>query len=122
MTLGWPCGQLASNQQLYYSETLLEVNWIRLRDRYFFFSITGSSTPGSCGNNPQLSIFASVAERFCGCDTDAAPYKSLLLLQVQQPFFSSQYPDDDPDYCIWVPPAGTDHFLAGSSPVTQESA
>uniref|UniRef100_A0A8C9F4F1 Solute carrier family 4 member 1 adaptor protein n=1 Tax=Pavo cristatus TaxID=9049 RepID=A0A8C9F4F1_PAVCR len=30
---------------------------------------------------------------------------SLLLLQVQQPFFSSQYPDDDPDYCIWIPPA-----------------
>nr|XP_009501271.1 PREDICTED: kanadaptin [Phalacrocorax carbo] len=26
--------------------------------------------------------------------------------KVQQPFFSSQYPDDDPDYCIWVPPAG----------------
>ncbi|KFQ48338.1 Kanadaptin, partial [Nestor notabilis] len=24
----------------------------------------------------------------------------------QPPFFSSQYPDDDPDYCIWVPPAG----------------
>ncbi|XP_074753147.1 kanadaptin [Athene noctua] len=26
--------------------------------------------------------------------------------KVQQPFFSSQYPDDDPDYCIWIPPAG----------------
>ncbi|KFO78661.1 Kanadaptin, partial [Cuculus canorus] len=26
--------------------------------------------------------------------------------KVKQPFFSSQYPDDDPDYCIWVPPAG----------------
>ncbi|XP_048152076.1 kanadaptin isoform X2 [Corvus hawaiiensis] len=25
--------------------------------------------------------------------------------KVQQPFFSSQYPDDDPDYCIWIPPA-----------------
>ncbi|NWZ60638.1 kanadaptin isoform X1 [Haliaeetus albicilla] len=26
--------------------------------------------------------------------------------KVQQPFFSSQYPDDDPDYCIWIPPPG----------------
>ncbi|KAM6354544.1 kanadaptin [Podargus strigoides] len=26
--------------------------------------------------------------------------------KVQQPFFSSQYPDDDPDYCMWIPPAG----------------
>ncbi|XP_063246916.1 kanadaptin [Prinia subflava] len=26
--------------------------------------------------------------------------------KAQQPFFSSQYPDDDPDYCIWIPPAG----------------
>ncbi|XP_071284178.1 kanadaptin [Agelaius tricolor] len=26
--------------------------------------------------------------------------------KVQQPFFSSQYPDDDPDYCVWIPPAG----------------
>ncbi|XP_017689730.1 PREDICTED: kanadaptin [Lepidothrix coronata] len=26
--------------------------------------------------------------------------------KVQQAFFSSQYPDDDPDYCIWIPPAG----------------
>ncbi|XP_032910687.1 kanadaptin [Catharus ustulatus] len=26
--------------------------------------------------------------------------------KVQQPFFSSQYPDDDPDYCIWIPPEG----------------
>ncbi|KFV44646.1 Kanadaptin, partial [Gavia stellata] len=25
--------------------------------------------------------------------------------KVQQPFFSSQYPDDDPDYCVWIPPA-----------------
>ncbi|XP_069708701.1 kanadaptin [Phaenicophaeus curvirostris] len=26
--------------------------------------------------------------------------------KVKQPFLSSQYPDDDPDYCVWVPPAG----------------
>ncbi|XP_051470032.1 kanadaptin [Apus apus] len=26
--------------------------------------------------------------------------------KVQQPYFSSQYPDDDPDYCVWIPPAG----------------
>ncbi|KFP90424.1 Kanadaptin, partial [Apaloderma vittatum] len=26
--------------------------------------------------------------------------------KVQQPFFSSEYPDDDPDYCVWIPPAG----------------
>ncbi|KAM6432540.1 kanadaptin [Rhynochetos jubatus] len=26
--------------------------------------------------------------------------------KVQQPFISSQYPDDDPDYCIWIPPEG----------------
>ncbi|XP_062427936.1 kanadaptin [Rhea pennata] len=26
--------------------------------------------------------------------------------KVQPTFFSSQYPDDDPDYCIWIPPAG----------------
>uniref|UniRef100_A0A8D0FJL3 Solute carrier family 4 member 1 adaptor protein n=1 Tax=Strix occidentalis caurina TaxID=311401 RepID=A0A8D0FJL3_STROC len=29
----------------------------------------------------------------------------VLIFPVQQPFFSSQYPDDDPDYCIWIPPA-----------------
>ncbi|XP_068795670.1 kanadaptin isoform X1 [Struthio camelus] len=26
--------------------------------------------------------------------------------KVQPSFFSSQYPDDDPNYCIWIPPAG----------------
>uniref|UniRef100_A0A8B9MEY4 Solute carrier family 4 member 1 adaptor protein n=1 Tax=Accipiter nisus TaxID=211598 RepID=A0A8B9MEY4_9AVES len=41
--------------------------------------------------------------------------------KVQQPFFSSQYPDDDPDYCIWIPPPGIDHFLTVFSLITQES-
>ncbi|XP_015712998.1 kanadaptin isoform X2 [Coturnix japonica] len=31
--------------------------------------------------------------------------KSNAPKKVQQPFFSSQYPADDPDYCIWIPPA-----------------
>ncbi|XP_013222869.2 kanadaptin [Columba livia] len=26
--------------------------------------------------------------------------------KIRPPFFSSQYPDDDPDYCIWIPPEG----------------
>uniref|UniRef100_A0A8C4P381 Solute carrier family 4 member 1 adaptor protein n=1 Tax=Dromaius novaehollandiae TaxID=8790 RepID=A0A8C4P381_DRONO len=30
----------------------------------------------------------------------------ILIFLVHPPLFSSQYPDDDPDYCIWIPPAG----------------
>ncbi|XP_074945224.1 kanadaptin [Phalacrocorax aristotelis] len=39
-------------------------------------------------------------------DTSEKVKKINSSSKVQQPFFSSQYPDDDPDYCIWVPPAG----------------
>uniref|UniRef100_A0A8C3LNK2 Solute carrier family 4 member 1 adaptor protein n=1 Tax=Chrysolophus pictus TaxID=9089 RepID=A0A8C3LNK2_CHRPC len=44
-------------------------------------------------------------EEETGKEANGPNSSSLLLLQVQQHFFSSQYPDDDPDYCIWIPPA-----------------
>ncbi|XP_040523659.1 kanadaptin isoform X1 [Gallus gallus] len=38
-------------------------------------------------------------------ETSEEVKKSNTSSKLQQPFFSSQYPDDDPDYCIWIPPA-----------------
>ncbi|OXB72946.1 UNVERIFIED_CONTAM: hypothetical protein H355_001913 [Colinus virginianus] len=38
-------------------------------------------------------------------DTSEEVKKTNTTSKVQPPFFSSQYPDDDPDYCIWIPPA-----------------
>ncbi|XP_065611156.1 kanadaptin [Cyrtonyx montezumae] len=38
-------------------------------------------------------------------DTSEEVKKTNTTGKVKPPFFSSQYPDDDPDYCIWIPPA-----------------
>ena len=38
-------------------------------------------------------------------ETSEEVKKTNTSSKLQQPFFSSQYPDDDPDYCIWIPPA-----------------
>uniref|UniRef100_A0A8B9SL32 Solute carrier family 4 member 1 adaptor protein n=1 Tax=Anas platyrhynchos TaxID=8839 RepID=A0A8B9SL32_ANAPL len=34
------------------------------------------------------------------------PSRGKMEEEQEPPFFSSHYPDDDPDYCMWVPPAG----------------
>lgn len=39
-------------------------------------------------------------------ETSEKAKKTNSSSKVQPPFFSSHYPDDDPDYCMWVPPAG----------------
>ncbi|KFV93701.1 Kanadaptin, partial [Eurypyga helias] len=54
------------------------------------------------------SSFLSASEAVCEEpeETPETVKKTNSSSKVQQSFFSSQYPDDDPDYCIWIPPEG----------------
>ncbi|KAM6278913.1 kanadaptin [Porphyrio hochstetteri] len=48
----------------------------------------------------------SEAARQEPADTSGKVQKTSTSRKVQQPFFSKQYADDDPDYCTWIPPEG----------------
>ncbi|NXU59226.1 NADAP protein, partial [Turnix velox] len=39
-------------------------------------------------------------------ETSEKVKKNSSSSKVKQPILSSQYPDDDPDYCVWIPPEG----------------
>ncbi|KFR06470.1 Kanadaptin, partial [Opisthocomus hoazin] len=72
---------------------------------------TGNETnapEGSPCNNKNLESFQDASEAVCKEpeETSEKVKKINSSSKVQQHFFSSQYPDDDPDYCIWIPPAG----------------
>uniref|UniRef100_A0A8D0GJU3 FHA domain-containing protein n=1 Tax=Sphenodon punctatus TaxID=8508 RepID=A0A8D0GJU3_SPHPU len=64
-----------------------------------FWGSLGYPIPPTLPFSTQLKYFS------CFC------FFSSFFLQLQQVLSSSQYPEDDPDYCVWVPPAGTKRCL-----------